>query len=63
MVNEENFEDRLRDAESILGYVRDTHKLVFRIYNLVQSNQDCFHATPGSDKLELAVLKLETMVD
>ena len=63
MVNEDNFEDRLRNAESILGYARDTHKLVFRIYEIVQSNQEYFHAGPGDDKLWLAVLKLETLVD
>lgn len=63
MVNAENFNERLRDFRSILAFAEDCQPFVNRIYDLVQSNQEFFNASPGNDKLELAVLKLETLVD
>lgn len=63
MVNSQNFQEKIRDVRTILDYALDTHRLVFRIYDLVQSNTEFFNGSPGADKLELAVLKLETLVD
>lgn len=63
MVNEENVAERLRDARSILRFAEDSYRYVLRIYELVQSNGEFFNASVGADNLELATLKLETLVD
>lgn len=63
MVNKENFEARLKDAHSILTFAGNSYLYVMRIYDLVQTNEEFFHTSPGTDKLQLAVLKLETLVD
>ena len=63
IVTAANFKEVLQGARAILGFADDTHEMVLRIYDLVQTNEDFFHVSPGGDKLEAAVLKLETLVD